>query len=289
MNLSLPIQHSIESLLSCKIIASKPLYGGDINQSVQLQTEKGTYFLKWNSKKSYPQMFEKEARGLESIANTKTIDTPKIIATGSTENEAYLLLSFIHSTANKKNFWELFGQQLANLHRNTAKQFGYNEDNYIGSLPQRNIKHNSFIDFFIHERLEAQLDMVEKSHKIESKHRKAFEALYKQLPNILPEEPPALLHGDLWSGNYMVNSLGKPCLIDPAVYYGHREIDLAMTTLFGRFDPIFYEAYNTTHPLEKDWQKRLPIYNLYPLLVHVNLFGGSYLREIEQILLTTTT
>ena len=284
MTLPISIQQSVEEILSCKVLQIAALYGGDINISLKLETDKGLFFLKWNDNKRFPLMFEKEARGLKRIADCGAINTPTVIATGNTEVEAFLLLSLIESSVQKKNFWELFGQQLATMHRCSSSKFGFDEDNYIGSLLQQNTTHDTFIDFFIQERLEVQLMLAEKSGKIETKHRKAFEALYKQLPNILPIEPPALLHGDLWSGNYMVNDQGEPCLIDPAVYYGYREIDLAMSNLFGRFDAAFYEGYHAAYPLEKGWQERLPIYNLYPLLVHVNLFGGGYLGEVERVL-----
>ncbi len=284
--MSLPklIQNSVEDTLSCKVLNTQILYGGDINRSIQLSTDKGDFFLKYNNNKLYPEMFEKEARGLQLMSSTNEIDIPQVITANNTDDDAYLLLSYIETNHQKAKFWEQFGEQLANMHKHTATQFGLDEDNYIGTLPQSNKQHDSFVDFFIKERLEVQLNIAEQANKINLRQRKSFNTLYKQLPNLIPTEVPALLHGDLWSGNYMVNKKGEPSLIDPAVYYGHREVDLAMTTLFGRFDTAFYEAYHATFPIEKAWKERIAIYNLYPLLVHVNLFGGAYIKEVESIL-----
>jgi fructosamine-3-kinase len=152
----------------------------------------------------------------------------------------------------------------------------------MGSLPQSNKKHSDWISFFVEERLEKQVSLAHEY--LSSSNFSAFNRLYKRLGELIPPEPPALLHGDLWGGNYMVSSDGKACLIDPAVYYGHREIDIAMTTLFEGFDGDFYASYHEEYPLEKGWRDRLDIFNLYPLLIHLNLFGSGYLGSIERIL-----
>jgi fructosamine-3-kinase len=158
------------------------------------------------------------------------------------------------------------------------------QDNFIGSLIQENKQQPDFINFFISQRLEVQLKIARNQGALNQSDTRYFNSLFNKLNNIVPIEKPALLHGDLWSGNFMVNSSGAPCIFDPAVYYGHREADIAMTQLFGGFSPEFYHAYNETCPLEKDWQKRTDIFNLYPLLVHVNLFGGSYAAQVLRII-----
>jgi fructosamine-3-kinase len=148
----------------------------------------------------------------------------------------------------------------------------------MGSLPQSNKKHTTWNEFFVEERLKKQVSLAGDYFSF-SDHA-AFDRLYKRLDALLPVEPPALLHGDLWGGNYMISPAGKACLIDPAVYYGHREVDISMTTLFGGFDEHFYFSYEEEYPLEKGWRERLDIFKLYPLLIHLNLFGSGYLGSI---------
>lgn len=283
MNLPIIIQKKIEQLLECKINSTQVLYGGDINHSIKLSTPKGDFFVKWNQAKLCPGMFEKEASGLLKLAESGDIMLPTVIDHGECDDEAYLMLSFIEGGLKSPQFWLQLGSKLAALHKNTADKFGFTEDNYIGTLKQSNKQHDNIIDFYIQERLEPQVILAEKSGKISSELRSKFDTLYKKLPNVIPTEAPALLHGDLWSGNIMATSASQPCLIDPAVYYGHREIDLAMTKLFGGFTPEFYQAYHEAFPLEAGWEKRVPLFQLYPLLVHVNLFGGSYVYEVESI------
>jgi len=147
-----------------------------------------------------------------------------------------------------------------------------------------NHKHNSWTDFFREERLEKQVRLARNNDIIDKRVVSAFDNFYAKLDNVFPKEPPALLHGDLWAGNFMVNEVGAPVVIDPAVYYGNREMDLGMTTLFGGFDRQFYISYNNYFPLENGWEKRLDYCNLYPLMVHVNLFGGSYVSSVLSIL-----
>jgi fructosamine-3-kinase len=181
-------------------------------------------------------------------------------------------------------YWIELGRGLANIHKNRSPTFGLNHDNYIGSLKQSNSPTNSWIHFFIHSRINSQLKLAIDKGQLNSSHQQKFEILFKELPNLLPNEKPALLHGDLWSGNVIVDHHGNAVLIDPAVYYGHREMDLAFTRLFGGFNSEFYHSYFETFPLEPGFDNRVDIYNLYPLLVHVNLFGGSYANQVVSIL-----
>jgi fructosamine-3-kinase len=170
------------------------------------------------------------------------------------------------------------------MHRHTADSFGLDHDNYIGSLPQYNQKRENWPAFFAEMRLEPQMKMARDEGRMDASDQRSFEKLYERLDRIFPEEPPALVHGDLWSGNYMVGPEGEPYILDPAVYYGHREMDLGMSTLFGTFGDAFYRSYDAEYPLEKGWEERSDLANLYPLMVHVNLFGGGFASEVRTIL-----
>ncbi len=262
----------------------QPVSGGSINHAARVDTSWGTYFLKANDAFLYPQMFEKEASALDLLRTTGLITIPEVIMTGEEDGFAFLFLRFIESKMRNENFWENFGTALARIHRHTSTRFGFPVNNYIGSLSQSNREHTRWEDFFIEERLEKQLQLAEQSGRLSKADIDQFQSLYKNIESIFPDEPPALLHGDLWSGNFITGNNGEPCLIDPAVYYGHREMDLAMTKLFGGFDDIFYEAYQTEYPLASGFDDRVDICNLYPLLVHVNLFGGGYLSQVRNIL-----
>ena len=230
-------------------------------------------------------MFEAEARGLRLLREPQNIDIPEVLGEAESGGLSFIILEYIEAGARDGKYWQALGEQLAGLHSNTAKEFGLDHDNYIGSLPQANESHENWLEFFIRERLEQQLRIAASNRKINSHHQQRFEQLYRKLPDLLPDgERPSLIHGDLWSGNLITNKGGMPCLIDPAVYYGNREIELAFTTLFGGFDDEFYQVYQQVMPMAQGYEERFDIYNLYPLMVHVNLFGGGYLRQVESIL-----
>ncbi|WP_276367965.1 fructosamine kinase family protein [Chryseolinea sp. H1M3-3] len=258
--------------------------GGCINEGGQLKTSLGKFFLKWNNDKKFPGMFEAESRGLKLLRKQQAIKIPDVIGNGTRSPHQFLLLEFIEQKTQIKNYSQHLGQRLAALHRCTAPSFGLDHNNYIGSLQQFNQFHSSWIDFFINQRLNIQLKFAIDNGRVSPDWIQKFQSLYLKLPSLLPQEKPCLLHGDLWSGNLITDDKGEPCLIDPAVYYGNRESDLAMTKLFGGFDEEFYGSYDETFPLQSGYQKRADLYNLYPLLVHVNLFGGSYIHSVETIL-----
>lgn len=262
-----------------------PLSGGSINDAWRLETDAGRFFLKTNSADRYPSMFAAEADGLRRLRIAGPLRVPAVIAHGDDHDDSYLLLEWVEGGIKRPGFWTDFGRGLAQLHRHTQEHFGLERDNYIGSLVQRNTPERDWPSFFIHQRLEPQLKMARDRKRVEAGMAFRFERLFHQLDKRFPAEPPALLHGDLWSGNLRCDSDGHPVLIDPAVYYGHREMDLAMTKLFGGFDAALYSAYNTEWPLEQDWEARVDLCNLYPLLVHVNLFGGGYVAQVEGVLL----
>jgi fructosamine-3-kinase len=260
------------------------LSGGDINAAFRLETTIGTFFIKYNRSEAYPAMFEREARGLSLLYDAGEVRIPEVLGTGDDGRHAFILLEYIASAAMKHGFWEGFGKKLAALHRHHGDRFGLDHDNYIGSLKQYNDPSGSWTDFFRDRRLRVQMELAASSGLLPSSVQKSFEGLFGRLDDIFPDEPPCLIHGDLWSGNYMVDDRGEACIIDPAVYYGCREMDIGMSRLFGGFSPEFYRAYQEAWPMEPGWEERADICNLYPLMVHVNLFGQGYLGSVESIL-----
>lgn len=276
------LEHALGERVKVKNTTFKS--GGCINNAIKLITTEGDYFLKWQS--DIPEdMFEKEAKGLKLLAKAGSIKIPKVISFGKLEGKHYLLLENIESIPSSNNYWEDFGIELGTMHqKNASEKYGLDYDNYIGKLPQPNEKHENWIDFFIHQRLEFQLRLAIKNHLVSTDLVDKYRKFYGLLPILLPVDQPALLHGDMWSGNVMVGNDGKVCLIDPAVYFGHREIELAFTQMFGGFGNEFYSAYNSTYPLEPGFDERVAIYNIYPHMVHVNLFGTSYLNGVESVL-----
>lgn len=283
-NLPNAIQAACQQFLNADICDVRIVVGGDINQARLLETSKGNFFLKMNAGANAARMFELEAKGLELLASADVIRTPLVITFGNTAEGAFLLLENIATGYRAPGFWEKFGESLAALHRKTWAQFGLDHDNFIGSLPQSNKRHDTWSEFYVAERLQPQLDLAAQSNRLESNDLRQLERLFKKLPELCPAEPPALVHGDLWSGNFLVAANGQPVLIDPAVSFSHREMDLAMSRLFGGFDRPFYRSYEETFPLEPGFEGRLPVYQLYYLMVHVNLFGGGYVGSVRSVL-----
>jgi len=283
-------KNSIESYLkeihdrTIKITYHADLKLGTFNHTCLIDTSVGKFFLKHNKKDHYPAIFEKEAKGLKLIRATGAIHAPEVVFYDQTSSETFILLEYIEPSTENDEFWSNFGKTLANLHKHSNNYFGLEYDNYIGPLYQTNSPHEQWVDFFIEERLERLVKKARDAKIIEKELVSGFDNLYPYLSNIFPPEPPALLHGDLWEKNYIVDGENQAYVIDPAVYYGHREMDIAMTRLFGKFDDRFYEAYIEAYPLEEDWLERMDIYNLYPLLVHLHLFGQEHIKQIKKIL-----
>lgn len=258
--------------------------GGSINHSYVLDTTVGRYFLKYNSANRYPGMFPKEANALQTMAATQTIRVPQVIGNDTEGEWAFFVLEYLDPQRPGVDFWQNFAIQLGQMHQHTAAQYGWDEDNYMGSLQQFNAKGNNWVEFFRDQRLQVQIDLALSTHSLQTADVEAFEKLFVKLNDLLVTEPSALVHGDLWNGNFMVGPGGQACIFDPAAYYGNREVDLAMTRLFGGFDQAFYDAYHEAFPLVPGYEDRLDIYNLYPLLIHLNLFGAGYLGSIRSIL-----
>lgn len=280
------IQEKVRQIINSELKSFSFSGGGCINNGGRLSTANGDIFIKWNDRKTFRGMFEAEAKGLKLLRNTNTLHIPDVVAVDETNNYQFILLEFIEQRAKQSNYWQELGEGLSKLHRNTSAFFGLDHNNYIGSLRQQNSPEKSWVTFFIEQRLEVQLKLAITENRVDKKIATQFELLYKKLPDIFPNEPPSLLHGDLWSGNLIINSEGKPCLIDPAVFYGHREAEVAFTKLFGGFSDRFYSSYHEAFPLSPAFEKRVDLYNLYPVMVHVNLFGGGYVSQVVSILRT---
>lgn len=266
------------SLRSASLIAA-----GNHNQGIRLSSSEGDFFLKINFDHERD-ILQKEAEGLDMLRKATFLKVPQVFGAGRIGDYNYLLSEFIPSGRYQLDYWENLGLGLAHLHLSSASSFGLESDNFIATLHQRNREEDTWIDFFIEQRLEPLLGKAYFDRLIPLDFLKEFQTIYPSIEGIFPKEKPALVHGDLWSGNVISTKDGQPCLIDPAVYYGHREMDLAFSRLFGGFDSKFYEAYESVLPLEPGFETRMGIYNLYPLLVHLNLFGSAYLPGIERII-----
>jgi len=262
----------------------EPLHGGDINLAYCLFGKEEKYFLKINEEGRYPAMFEKEADGLQSLKANSILKIPTVIKHGRVNNQQYLLLEWIDSGTISPGFWERFGAGLAQLHLKKQEFFGWDTNNYIGSLAQNNSKFPSWHLFYSECRILPLVKQLFDKGVFLRQDVQSTEMLCKKLEFLFPEESPALLHGDLWSGNFKITAQGEAAIFDPAVYYGHREMDIGMTMLFGGFDQRFYEAYHETYPLDKGWKQRIPLTQLYPLLVHALLFGGHYVETARRIM-----
>ena len=288
---------SIEEVLisvlgsSARIVRSEHVSGGDINQAYRLTLADGTQiFLKANTGKDIS-FFKAEADGLNAIAGSGSIGVPRVLGFGTDKKHgAFLLLEWIERAVKPaRDFWENFGRRLAALHRaNTTTLtpggcFGFTKDNYIGASSQVNEPCNRWVDFFRDRRLAPQFRMAPRY--FDAADRKRIDRLLERLGDVLEEpDSPSLLHGDLWSGNFIVGPDGEAWLIDPAAYVGHAEADLAMTELFGGFNSVFYSAYKEIAPLHPGYERRRGLYNLYHLLNHLNLFGASYLGSVRSAL-----
>lgn len=275
------LQLSLHSILGKEAKISRMIRegGGSINETYSFDYAGERYFLKHNSEKNFPLMLKKEASGLNELRQCKDLVVPKVITDLVIHSDQYLILSYLKPIQEDNFFYENLGIALASLHRITSDDFGFKEDNYMGSLVQLNMRKSSWSDFFYECRLEPLIKWCYDEKMFSGLVLKSFDNLNKRLGEIFPTEKPSLLHGDLWSGN-KINTECGPAVFDPAVYYGHREMDIAMTRLFGGFGSEFYIAYTNNYALEKDYQKRTDICNLYPLLVHVKLFGASYLADV---------
>jgi fructosamine-3-kinase len=281
------LEQALRYALGASVKQARRLSGGDINDAFELELSGGArVFLKTNER-APASMFPAEARGLDWLRAAGALRIPEVLAvSGGRQGEPrFLVLELLTPGPRERDFDERLGRGLAQLHRCGAPSFGLDHDNFIGSLPQRNRTQATWAEFFWSERLEPQLARAVAAGQASSGMRAGFERLASKLAQLVgPSEPAARLHGDLWGGNLHVDQQGAPCLIDPAVYGGHREMDLAMMRLFGGFSETVFRAYHEAWPLAAGHAERIALYQLYPLLVHVNLFGGSYAQSVERSL-----
>lgn len=275
----------IFSILEEKLGLEEPLQmeqnasGGCINNALILKSGGERFFLKYHS--NPPQnFFRAEADGLNLLKDNGLQQVPNVLDVG----ENYLLLEYIpEGRKTNKTFTEA-GYQLAELHKKTQPFFGGEKNNYIGTIEQPNEKFSNWVEFYFQKRLWYMTQLAVDTGSLPKKALELLEKIYPKLQDIIPNEPPSLLHGDLWSGNLMADSNENPWFIDPSVYHGHREVDLAMAYLFGGFSEHFFSTYHETYPLQPGIIERKRLYQLYPLLVHVILFGGGYKWECLEIL-----
>jgi len=226
---------------------------------------------------------EAEAMGLQQIADTHTIRVPAPICWGTAAGSSYLVMEWLDAGYGTHRSWQMMGQNLAAMHQVTSDRgFGWDRDNTIGSTPQPNPWTESWVEFFTQHRIGFQLQLARKR----GGNFPQGDRLLAAIPDLLAghQPQPSLVHGDLWTGNAVVTKLEEPVILDPATYYGDREVDLAMSELFGSFPADFYRAYNDTYPLNEGYSRRKLLYNLYHVLNHFNLFGGSYEAQANRMM-----
>lgn len=274
----------LSAVLACPIKNITSISGGDISKAYCLQTTTERFFCKTNTSSDAENMFALEKAGLQTIGATNTIHVPLVYGNGKIDNTAFLLLQYIENQQPNNSAFKRFGNALAQLHKVSAENFGWDSNNYIGSLPQSNIKNTKWSNFYVQERLWPQLKHAEENGLLASSEVPSIYTMLQVCTPWLETVRPSLIHGDLWSGNFLISSNGTPYLIDPAVYFGDRRVDMAMTRLFGGFAPEFYQAYDS-HFSEKNREQTYDeLYQLYYLLVHLNLFGRSYYPAVQKIL-----
>ncbi|MDC7225701.1 MAG: fructosamine kinase family protein [Spirochaetales bacterium] len=258
---------NFSSVINEEILRVRPLLGGDIGQSFHVTTIRSEYFVKYYRT---PGMAGAEAAGLAAMSQSTTVSLPELVDS----DDHFLVLRFINSAARRHDFQSVLGRQLAAMHKKTESEgFGFETDNFIGRTRQKNSFKSDWSSFLTENRLGYQIELAGDKMLAE-----AWNRLRSRLPELLAgtEEPPCLIHGDLWAGNVISGSAGEPVLIDPAAYYGHREMELGMTMLFGGFNEDFYASYDEEYPLLPGWRGRMNLYILYHVLNHYNMFGGGY-------------
>ncbi|MBD2291000.1 fructosamine kinase family protein [Microcystis wesenbergii FACHB-1317] len=265
-----------------EIEKSHPVSGGCINQGYAVSGNGLIYFVKINQA-NQEAMFAAEALGLKQIHATKTIRVPEPICWGIAEKSSYLVLEWLEFGGGNSQSWEKMGRNLAHLHQvSLSDRFGWHCNNTIGSTPQINTISNNWADFFAHQRIGYQLRLAKERGGNFPDEDQVIPAISEILSQHQPH--PSLVHGDLWSGNAAITVDGEPVILDPATYWGDREVDLAMTELFGGFPAAFYRGYNDVFPLDAGYQQRKTLYNLYHILNHFNLFGGGYASQANRML-----
>ncbi|MEM1002315.1 MAG: fructosamine kinase family protein [Bacteroidota bacterium] len=279
------LQSRLKAFFSHSIDSISSVSGGDISEAYLVKLSNSQkYFVKFNSSDFASNMFQKEKNGIITIASSDTISVPNVVGVESFEQGAFLVLEHIETTSSSTKTLTHFGQELAAMHNYQNNAFGLDSDNYIGSLEQFNTRSKDWISFYAKERLQKQFDLALFKGLLSKDEIPELKDSIEILSSLIPTEQASLLHGDLWNGNFLTGTNGSTYLIDPAVYYGDRIVDIAMSQLFGGFGKDFYESYFHWSPKIHNFQERIDLYQLYYLLVHLNLFGCSYYSSVKQIL-----
>ncbi|WP_347331382.1 fructosamine kinase family protein [Marinimicrobium locisalis] len=273
------ITHWLQNELETDIARSERLSGGDICDTTHIVTTDGRDLCIKQQASAPRDFFIAEATGLAALRDAGTLRVPEVYEA----REHFIAMEYIAPARRADDYWRRLGEGLAHMHRQPAPAFGFSIDNYCGRTPQPNPETPSGHEFFAEHRLMYQGRLAHEQGHLDSHELDALERLCTRLPTLIPDQSPSLIHGDLWGGNIHGDEQGHPVLIDPATHWGWAEAELAMTRLFGGFDPEFYEHYLAVNPLEPGWRERVPLYNLYHLLNHLNLFGSSYYPQVIQV------
>ncbi len=255
--------------------------GGELNQNYKILSDIGLFFVKVNVKENLPKLFEKEQLAIKTLRKTNTIAVVNPIGIVEINNKKVFFLDFVEQAPRAKNFWGDFGTSLANLHKCTSSNFGFEEDNYIASYLQKNKTSNNWGTFYTKNRLIPAVKFASGLMLLQSGHLNKFEKVYEIAEFAFSNEIPSLLHGNLWHHHIITATDGKALLCNPSSYYGHREMDIAMTKMLGGFHQEFYEAYNANYPLSSDWEIRLDFCQIYYELVNLCNYGTAYLPAVE--------
>ncbi len=279
------LKESISDSLRMSVTNATPVSGGDISSAYIIENEVGKIFCKVNYGSAAFEMFLAEKEGLQIIAESQTLKVPEVFACQNFGEGAFLVMEYIPKKLKPtaEDYAE-FGKQLARMHRLKGIEFGWQQDNFIGNLPQANQQHAFWDTFYVEERLVPQLTLAIENGYFDVNELPSMQKLLSVCRELMEHVEPSLIHGDLWSGNYLISEKGQPYVIDPAFYYGHGEVDLAMSKLFGGFPEAVYDAYYQLSSPMPGHEERKEIYQLYYLLVHLNLFGKSYYRPVKRIL-----
>lgn len=287
-------------LFARRVVRVTEIGGGCISATAVWSLDDGNEIFVKSESHARLAMLQAEAEGLEALADTQAVRIPRVLTVDgdARRDAAFLVTERIRTASPDRDFFARFGHQLARLHRsprpagssptgeqNAQNAFGWARDNFLGSSLQPNPREDCWIRFFSHHRLAHQLRLAQQNRCGSTKLYHHLDRILADIQSLLAgsDEPPALIHGDLWSGNYLCDDDQQPVLIDPAAYYGHREAEFGMLQLFGACPVAFYQAYHETYPLAEGWQQRAKVYVLYHLLNHLNLFGGSYLGQCESL------
>jgi fructosamine-3-kinase len=285
------LRRQLEQRLGSRVEQAHPVAGGCIHQAFEVRlADARVLFVKTNAR-PLPFMFRREAEGLRWLAEAQALRVPYVVAacdhdpSDHASEIGFLALEWIDQRRGSVDVEERLGRGLALLHRTGAPSFGHEHDNYIATLAQQNERAERWSTFYAERRLRPQLALAHDRGYVRPALCQRLECVVRDIDRLCgPAEPPSRLHGDLWSGNVIRDELGAPVLIDPAVYAGDREVDLAMMQLFGGFGPRCFAAYDEVYPRRPGHEARVALYQLYPLLVHLNLFGKSYVAALERTL-----